>query len=149
MNFDVWHIWLLIAFICLILEIFIPSFVIFNFGVGAFLGALAAVIGLSMEWQIIFFSIGTLSSFFLVRPVMKRWFYKKSDLVKTNIDAMAGRTGIVTETIDIKNNTGRVQLDGDDWKAKSENNEVIPVGTSVEIIKNESILLIVKSSHKN
>lgn len=64
MEFDVWHIWLLIAFICLILEIFIPSFVIFNFGVGAFLGALAASIGLSMEWQIVFFSSGTLGSFF-------------------------------------------------------------------------------------
>lgn len=62
---------------------------------------------------------------------------------------MAGRMGIVTETIDIKKNTGRVQLDGDDWKAKSENGEIILEGTSVEIIKTESILLIVKSSHKN
>ena len=143
MIFDIWQIWLIIAFICLILEIFIPSFVIFNFGVGAFLATLTAGIGLSIEWQIAFFSAGTLTSFFLIRPVMRKWFYKKSDPVKTNTEAMTGRTGLVTENIDNLNNTGRVQLDGDDWKARSLSNEIIPKGTPVEIIKTESILLIV------
>jgi membrane protein implicated in regulation of membrane protease activity len=143
MTFNIWQIWLLLAFICLILEIFIPSFVIFNFGVGAFLATLVAGIGLSLEWQIVFFSVGTLTSFFLVRPVMKKWFYKKSNPVKTNIDAMTGRTGLVTAPINNLNNTGRVQLDGDEWKARSLNNEIIPKGTPVKIIKTESILLIV------
>lgn len=143
MNFDIWQIWLLIAIICLILEIFIPSFVVFNFGIGALLATLAAGINLSIEWQIVFFSVGTLTSFFLIRPVMLKWFYKKSDPVKTNIDAMHGRTAIVSETIDNANNKGRVQLDGDDWKARSANNEIIVKGTLVEIVKTESILTIV------
>lgn len=143
MEFDIWHIWLLTAIVCLILEIIVPSFVVFNFGVGALLATIAAGINLSIEWQIVFFSIGTLTSFFLVRPVMIKWFYKKSDTIKTNIAAMHGRTGLVTETIDNLNNTGRVQLDGDDWKARSLNNEIITKGTPVEIIKTESILLIV------
>ncbi len=143
MNFDIWQIWLLGAIICLILEIFIPSFVVFNFGVGAILATLAAVLNLPVEWQIIFFAAGTLTSFFLIRPVMMKWFYKKSDPVKTNIDAIHGRIGIVSETIDNRKNTGRVQLDGDDWKARSLTDESIEKGTSVEIIKTESILIIV------
>lgn len=143
MNFDIWQIWLLIAIVCFILEIFIPSFVVFNFGIGALLATLAAGINLSLEWQIVFFSVGTLTSFFLIRPVMIKWLYKKSDPMKTNIDAMHGRTGLVTETIDNSNNKGRVQLDGDDWKARSANNEIIEKGTLVEILKIESILITV------
>lgn len=143
MNFDIWQIWLLLAIVCFILEIFIPSFVVFNFGIGALLATLAAGINFSLEWQIVFFSVGTLTSFFLIRPVMIKWFYKKSHAVKTNTEAMQGRIGVVSETIDNLNNRGRVQLDGDDWKARSVNNEIITNGTSVEIVKTESILIIV------
>src|SRR5665811_315719 len=117
------------------MEIFIPSFVLFNFGIGAFVGAFAAGLNLSIEWQIVFFSIGTLMSFFLIRPVMKKYAYKRSDGFKTNIDAMVGRQAKVTEEIDNENNRGRVSLDGDNWQARSLQNEVVPLGTLVEIVQ--------------
>jgi membrane protein implicated in regulation of membrane protease activity len=126
------------------MEIFIPSFVLFNFGIGAFIGAFAAGLNLSIEWQIVLFSTGTLMSFFLIRPVMKKYAYRRSDGFKTNIDAMVGRQVKVTEEIDNENNRGRVLLDGDNWQARTQLNEVIPTGTLVEIIQLNSIILIVK-----
>ena len=58
MEFELWHIWLLIALISFIMEIFIPSFILFNFGIGALVGSLAAGLNLSIESQIVLFSSG-------------------------------------------------------------------------------------------
>lgn len=144
MEFEFWHIWLIIVFICLIMEIFIPSFILFNFGIGALVGSLAAGLGLSVEWQIILFSAGTLFSFFLIRPVIKRFAYSRSHNVSTNVDAMIGKKARVVEPIDNPNSQGRVILDGDDWKARSITGEQIAAGEVVEIVRIESIILIVK-----
>jgi len=144
MEFELWHIWLLIALISFIMEIFVPSFVLFNFGIGALVGSLAAGLNLSVEWQIVLFSSGTLMSFFLVRPVMKKYAYRRSGDVKTNSDALVGRQVTVTEEISNENNRGRVLLDGDNWQARSLSNEKIPAGTIVEIVQLNSIILIVK-----
>lgn len=147
MEFEFWHIWLLIALICFIMEIFIPSFVLFNFGIGALVGSLAAGISLSAEWQVVLFSSGTLMSFFLIRPAMKKYAYKRAHDIKTNVDAMVGRRAIVTEAIDNLTNLGRVSLDGDIWQARSHSNESIPAGTPVEIVQVNSIILTVKIIH--
>ena len=126
------------------MEIFIPSFVLFNFGIGALVGSFAAGLNLSLEWQIVLFSTGTLMSFFLIRPVMQKYAYKRSDGLKTNVEAMVGRTAQVTEEISNENNQGLVTLDGDIWQARSLGNETIPVGSFVEIVQLNSIILIVK-----
>lgn len=144
MEFELWHIWLIIALITFIMEIFIPSFVLFNFGIGAVVGSFAAGLNLSVEWQIVLFSAGTLMSFFLIRPVMKKYAYQRSDGYKTNLDAMIGRTAKVTEEISNENNRGRVSLDGDTWQARTQNNEIVPAGTLVEIVQLNSIIVIVR-----
>jgi len=144
MDFELWHIWLIVALICFIMEIFVPSFVLFNFGIGAVIGSFAAGLNLSLEWQILFFSVGTLVSFFLIRPAMKRFAYNRSDGFKTNMEAMVGKQATVSEEINNENNLGRVLLDGDNWKARSLGNEIIPQGSLVEIVQLNSIVLIVK-----
>jgi len=129
------------------MEIFIPSFVLFNFGIGALAGSFAAGLNLPIEWQIVLFSSGTLTSFFLVRPVMKKWAYKRSSGFKSNMEAMVGRHALVTEEISNENNRGRLLLDGDSWQARSLSNEVIPQGTFVEIVQINSIILIVRKAN--
>lgn len=145
MEFEFWHIWLIVALICFIMEIFIPSFVLFNFGIGALAGSLVAGLELSLEWQISVFSASTLLSFFTIRAAMKKFAYKKSDFTETNVNAMIGKHAKVMEAIDNLNNKGRVVLDGDDWKARSQNNELIPANSLVEIVQVNSIILIVKT----
>ena len=74
-----------------------------------------------------------------------KFLLKKKDEVKTNADAIIGRKAIVTEEINMTKNTGRVKLDGDDWKAVTDSAEVLPVGETVEIVARESLILSVKS----
>lgn len=144
MEFEIWHIWLIVGILFFILEIFLPSFVVFNFGVGAFFATGAAALGLNVQWQVFIFSVFTLSSFFLVRPFLKKWAYKKSDLVETNKNAMIGRIGVISEKIDPLHNSGRLTIDGDDWKAQSANGDEIELKTPVRVVRVESIIMIVE-----
>jgi membrane protein implicated in regulation of membrane protease activity len=66
--------------------------------------------------------------------------------VRTNADAIIGRTAIVSEEIKA-GSFGRVALDGDDWKATATTD--IAKGEQVEIISRESIILTVNKLNNN
>lgn len=144
MEFQVWYCWVIAGILFLILEIFTPSFISACIGIGAIFGGLAAGIGLDFKWQIGFFAAATLASFFTVRPFMLKYAYKSPDKIKTNIDNIVGKSGVVTEKIDPSAQTGRVKIDGDEWKAEAENDKIIEAGTRVEVIKIENIVATVK-----
>ena len=141
---EVYQIWLIAAIVLVILEVATTGFGVICFAVGAGFAALVAGLGASVTWQIVIFAIVSLLTFIFLRPVVMRLLDKRSKDVKTNADALIGRRGVVSERIDAAQHTGRVAVDGDDWKAVSENGEVIEKGTSVEIVKLDSIIVTVK-----
>ncbi len=79
---------------------------------------------------------------------MRKYAFRNGDKVKTNTDALEGKRGRVTEAIDFSKNTGRVFVYGDDWRAMSENGEVIKENEMVEVVKIDSTILIVKHIKK-
>ncbi|MBQ6771442.1 MAG: NfeD family protein [Bacteroidales bacterium] len=146
---EVYQIWLIAAIVLVILEIATAGFGVICFAIGAGFAALAAGLGVGLTWQIVIFAVVSLLTFIFLRPVVMRFLEKKSKDVKTNADALVGRKGIVSERIDAAQHTGRVAIDGDDWKAVSESGEVIEKGMQVEIVKLDSIILTVKPTmHK-
>lgn len=149
MEFEIWHIWLIVAISFFILEIFIPSFVVFNFGIGALFATLGAAFGVSMQWQVFIFSVFSLASFFLVRPSLKKWAYRRSDNVKTNTEAYVSKIGVVTEEINLLKNSGRIKIDGDIWMARSVDGEVIEADKVVRVTRVDSIVLEVEELVKN
>ena len=141
---QVYQIWLIVAIVLVIFEICSASFGAICFAIGASFSALAAGLGANVTWQIIIFAVVSMLTFVFLRPVVIRFLDRKSKDVKTNADALVGRKGIVSERIDAEKHTGRVAIDGDDWKAVSADGSVIEKGTEVEIIKLDSIILTVK-----
>jgi membrane protein implicated in regulation of membrane protease activity len=142
---EVYQIWLIAAIALVIFEICSASFGAICFAIGAGLVALAAALGLdSLTWQIVIFAVVSMLTFIFLRPFMLKFMDRKSKDVKTNAEAIIGRKGIVSERIDAEQHTGRVAIDGDDWKAVSEDGSIIEKGTSVEIVKMDSIIVTVK-----
>ncbi len=139
-----YQIWLIIAILLLIFEICSATFGAICFAIGAGFSALAAGLGANLTWQIIIFAVVSLLTFIFLRPVVMRFLERKSKDVKTNADALVGRKGVVSERIDAAQHTGRVAIDGDDWKAVSDDGSVIEKGTTVEIVKLDSIIVTVK-----
>lgn len=139
-----YQIWLIAAILLLIFEICSATFGAICFAIGAGFSALAAGLGANITWQIIIFVVVSLLTFIFLRPVVMRFLERKSKDVKTNADAIIGRKGVVSERIDAEQHTGRVAIDGDDWKAVSEDGSVIEKGATVEIVKLDSIIVTVK-----
>ena len=137
---ETWHILIAIGIIAFIAEIFTAGFISGAVGIGLIFAAIGNYFGLEVKWQILLFAFGVALTYFLIRPIINR-----KDKVKTNQDALINKNGTVTEEIHPVKNSGRIKIDGDDWRAKSLNNEIIHVGTIVTVVEIESIVLIVKS----
>lgn len=141
---EAWHIWVIVALVFVIVEIFTSGFAVICISFGCIFGAIVSAFDMGLQWQLLAFAAGTILSFFTIRPVVQKFLYRKSREVKTNVDALIGRRAIVSERIGGELHPGRVKVDGDDWKAISINNEVIEEGEAVEITSINSIIVTVK-----
>ena len=141
---EIYQLWLIATIVLVIVEICTAAFGSICFAIGAGLAALAAGLGFNVTWQIVIFAVVSLLTFIFLRPVVMRFLDKRSKDVKTNAEAIIGRKGVVSERIDAEQHTGRVAIDGDDWKAVAEDGSVIEKGTEVEIVKMDSIILTVR-----
>jgi membrane protein implicated in regulation of membrane protease activity len=148
MEISGWHIWIIIAVLLFIAEIFTPAFLAACLAIGCIASGVFAAMDYGIKIQLVAFSIGTLASFFGARPFMLKYAHRKSDKVKTNVDALIGKIGRVNTTIDNSRNEGRVTIEGDDWRAEAETNETINAGEKVEVLKINSTILIVKPLKK-
>ena len=138
-----WHILVTIGIVAFIIEIFTAGFISGSIGIGLLFAAVGNYFGLETKWQILLFAFGVALTYFLFRPIITKYGYRKNK-TKTNIDALIDKIGSVTQEINHFENTGRVKIDGDDWKASTKNNEIIKVGTTVKVVAIDSIILFVK-----
>ncbi len=140
------YIWFILALVLFILEIITPGFVILWFGVGALVAAGMQLLGVtSLTAQIIAFVAVSIILVILSRTLFKTLFMRSPGAgLKTNMDALVGRTGIVTEVIDNENSTGRIVVDGQDWRASAVDNAVIVQNTRVTVTAFEGARLLVR-----
>ena len=137
-----WQMWALVSFICLILELMNGDFFIMCFSLGAIPALIADLAGASFTAQIIIFAVCSALCIFFVRPIALKYLHKHDERV-SNAEALIGREGRVTQTIEA-GGFGRVAVDGDDWKAQCATPETIEEGTRVRIVKLDSIIVTVE-----
>ncbi len=139
-------IWFCIGFLFFLLEFIIPGFIIFFFGIGAWIVAIASLFfDFSLNTQLLLFIVSSLISVLIFR----NWLKKKlggSDVNSSKLeDEFIGKIAIA-ETLISPEAKGKVEFKGTSWDAVSE--DVIAAGQKVTITATESILLIVKSIQK-
>lgn len=141
---EVWHIWIIVALLFFILEIFTPGFAVACLSIGAIGGAIATLVGWEFKFQLLVFAITSLVALVSVRPLVIKFLKSKKKETLTNTDALIGREAIVTEAIQAHVG-GRVKIDGDDWKAVCSNADSVNCGTIVRITKVDSVILTVET----
>ena len=138
-----WQLWTVVAVVCLILELMNGDFFIMCFDIGGVCSAIAAAVGAGVYWQLGIFALCSVLSLFFVRPAALRYLHKNDDQRVSNADAIIGREGRVVETIEA-DGFGRVAIDGDVWKAVTEDGSPIEKGQKVTVVSRESIIITVK-----
>lgn len=135
--------WFLIGLGLFLLELIIPGFFIFFFGLGAWITALVCLIGNpGTNVQIIIFAItSVLSLIALRRIIQKKFFYSKGNQSEEVEDEFTGKEGVATKNFGGAE-TGKVEFKGTTWKAESSSE--IKEGQRVRIIEKDNFKLIVE-----
>jgi membrane protein implicated in regulation of membrane protease activity len=139
-----WQMWAVVAVVCLILELTAGDFFIICFSIGSVFAAITAALGGGIYLQLLMFAVFTLISLFWVRPFAQRYLHKGEDNRVSNADALIDRKGRVVETVKA-DGFGRVQIDGDIWKAVTNEPADIPEGRNVRVVGRESTIITVVS----
>src|SRR5216684_2743850 len=96
-----WQIWTIIGVLLLVAEMFAPGFWLACVAIGCFVAGLAGLAPVGLTGQVIAFAVSTLASLVGIRPFLRRHFRLEPGTgVRTNVDALLGKTGVVTERID-------------------------------------------------
>lgn len=134
--------WLVAAVIFFLAEIFTAGFVLAAFGVAAVVAALVAFLGLGIEWQLAAFVVASAVAIVYSRRFAERITGPQAEGV--GVDRVLGKRGVVLETIDPLQASGRVRIDREQWRAESIDGSVIPAGAIIEVIRVEGTRLIVR-----
>ncbi len=136
-----WIIWLILAGFFFVLEIATEGFLVFWFGIGA-----VAAIGTSFLTENIFVQIAVfvIVSIILVLSTRKLTDKIKPKEVPTNVYTILGKKAVVSQAIDNAKSSGQIKIDGDLWSAKSETDETIEEGSTVEILSIDGVRAVVK-----
>lgn len=134
----------LVAFVILIgIEAATMALTTIWFAGGAVFAFFAAVLGFSVQTQLVVFLIVSFILLLFTRPLAMRFVNRET--VKTNVDGLIGRRAKVITKIDNNEPSGATVVDGQEWTARSMDDAVtIPVGTHVVIKEVRGVKLIVE-----
>lgn len=132
-------IWAVLVVVFLAAEIGTVALVSIWFAVGALAALAAALLGAAMWLQIVIFLAVSVALLALLWKKVR----SRAAGAKTNVDAVIGTEGYVTEPIDNLNYTGRVKLGGITWAARSTSGSPIGVGTLVRVDRVEGVKVFV------
>lgn len=136
-------VWFIIGLVLFLLELVIPGFVIFFFGVGAWLTALLCLItdpGINI--QVVVFAITSVASLLAFRKmIQKKFFYVREDRSDAVEDEFTGKEAIAVGDFG-SDKRGKVDFKGTSWKAESK--AEIKAGQTVIILEKENFLLKVE-----
>src|SRR4030042_3546765 len=113
-------VWFILGLILLLLELVVPGFVIFFFGVGAWITALVCLIANpGVNLQVIIFAVFSVISLLAFRKlIQKKFFYSKDSRSEAVEDEFTGKEALAIEDFGSDKN-GKVEFKGTNWKAES------------------------------
>jgi membrane protein implicated in regulation of membrane protease activity len=142
MNIEMWWIWMGLAAILLIGEIFTAGFFLLWFSIGAAGAGVLAMLGVGQSAQLAVFVLASGILFVFGRRFAERVTKKQPPGV--GADRFIGMTGIVLETIDNNTNDGRIRVGQDIWRADSSGGDIINTGERVTVTRVEGTRVVVK-----
>ena len=141
-----WQFWLITSGIFFVIEIITIGFLFFWLGLGALVTMIVSFFVSSIVIQTTVFVVTSTIFILATRPLINK-FVKDDTSVKTNVDAVVGKVGIVTKNINSINSTGQVKVDGETWSAIGMNGTDIEKGTQIIVndIKGVKVVVTPKS----
>lgn len=139
---NLWLAWTLVCVLALILEVSSGTFYLLCFAIGAAVSIVLSFFGVAFWLQVLVFALSSSLCVFAVRPVVVRCLHGSRRVRASNADALLGRQGTVTDPITAQK-PGYVKIDGDEWRAVSQDGMPVERGKLVRVVSRDSIVVTV------
>ena len=138
--------WIIFGIILMIAEIFTAGFVLFWFGLGAFVAAFFGFLGVGIVGQFFIFALASGILTAMSRTIFKKYLQRESKYeLKTGIDALPGKIGTVSVSSKGALKEGAVKVYGSEWTAfPADGHSDLRQGEKVEVVRIEGASIYVK-----
>lgn len=140
-----WPLWLIVAGLCFVLEIYTVGFFIFLFGIGALVALVVSLFTPNLFIQIVTFLVTSILLLPLSKPLTKK-LTRSAKTTQTNYHSIINKQGIVSENIDCDNATGQIKVKGEVWSAIADTN--IKKGEKIRVIEIDGVKAKVEKLEK-
>jgi len=144
--------WFIIGALLFFFELFAPAFVLFFFGIGAWITALAVwLLPLTLAWQLTIFLAASLISLVFLRRTLRGVFQGNTGhtaMTTASNLAMNAAVGALAEVIEGIEPPleGRIKFQGSFWRAVSET--PIATGEMAKIISQDGLVMRVEAARQ-
>ena len=136
-----WQLLVILGLVFLVLEMFTPMLFFLNFAIASFITAIASFIITDINILMLIFVVLSLLLLWFLRPLLVKSKNQKNS--NTGMKSKyIGQTAKVIE--EVTSDSGVISIYDERWNARSINNEIIPIGSIVEIVTHESLIMSVK-----
>src|SRR2546430_5446793 len=112
-----WQVWFVAALLLFVAEMISPGFWLLSVAVGSIAAGVVSLVLPGVVAPALTFAAGTLLSLVGIRPFLLKRLHPSGREIRTNVDALAGRVGIVSERIDPGTGKGRGVVQGEGSRA--------------------------------
>jgi len=110
-------IWFIVGFVCMVLEMMSPLFIILFFGLGSWAASLSMYLGASFTTSLLIFSVVSVGLLLVFRRLLVKTLKGDSSTENAVQQGMhTGKKATVTQMITV-NNVGEVSIGGSFWRA--------------------------------
>lgn len=137
-------IWLVVALVLVGVELATLAFIALYLAVGAVGAGIASIAGAELPLQVLVFALVAIASLVLTRrPLMRA--LGKTPAVVSNAPTVLGKRAVVTVAVDAgPGQRGQVRVGTEYWTARSEDENPIASGTTVEVAGIDGVALVVR-----
>lgn len=136
--------WLVLMIVFILIEVSTVSMVSIWFASGALTALIASLCNAPLWLQIVLFVVVSAALLLALRPLARKYFTPR--LTKTNVDAVVGTEGLVTQRIDNLSASGSVKLGGVEWSARSTSGAPLEEGTRIRVDRVEGVKVFVTAA---
>lgn len=143
-----WIAWIVLGLILIVAEVFSSGFVLLWFGIGALAAAFVGLLGVdSLALQFLIFAVVSIGLTAASRTIFLNYFSreKTGESLRTGVEGLPGKTGIVVSSSRGALNEGAVKVFGSTWTAyPAEGEEPLEAGERVRVERMEGASLYVR-----
>lgn len=135
-------VWFIAAAVLAVGEMLTAGFFLLPFAAGAVASGILALAGIGVAIQLIIFVVVSLLSLYLLQRFARKDIH--GELLPVGAARYIGASALVTKTINRVRGEGMVRMGTESWRATTDGDAEIPVGTEVRVIEVRGARLVVE-----